>query len=116
MIVLKALKELLDPVAPTVFKMKEDANPPFIHLTQLPGVPSQYSWESIDHIQIDVYGSGISNAFDLSQQVSQILEGYAETSHGLIDDFQAEIKFWHEAIASETTNKFSGTYYVTYRN
>jgi len=113
---LDALEELLSSLAPTVFHVSENQPIPYIQLIQLPGVPTGRSWESIDRVQIDIYANGYDPAKDLAHEASQILTGYANTSQGLIDQLEAEIPFWHEATESDTINKFSATYLVTYRH
>lgn len=113
---LDAFSELLEPVAPSVFHVKEEQAVPYIHLTQLPGIPTGRSWESVDRIQVEIFAEGYDSTENLASRASKILTGYAETSFGLIDHIEAEIPFWHEAIDSDTNNKFSGTYLVTYRN
>jgi len=112
---LDVLKELLTQVAPVTFHVSETKPAPYIHLIQLPGVPTGRSWESIDRIQVDIYAEGYDPAQDLASEASKLLTGNAETSFGLVDQLEAEIPFWHEAIESDTINKFSATYLVTYR-
>jgi len=112
----KALAEVLKPVAPAVGHIKEERPLPYIHLTQLPGIPTGRSWEFVDRIQVEIFAEGYDSTENLASRASKILTGYAETSFGLIDQIEAEIPFWHEAIDSDTNNKFSGTYLVTYRN
>jgi len=112
---LDAFKELLSPVAPTVFHVKEDQPHPLIHVIQLPGIPTGRAWEAVDRIQVEIYAEGYDAAKDLASEAGAILTGYKETSFGLIDQIQAEIPLYHEAIDSDTLNKFSGTFLVTYR-
>lgn len=113
---LKALAEMLDPVAPAMGHIKDEQPVPYIHLKQLPGIPTGRTWESIDRIEIAIFAEGYDPAKDLADEAKKVLTGYAETSFGLIDRIEAEIPLWHEAIDSDTNNKFSGTYLVTYRN
>lgn len=113
---LDALTEILEPIARTVLHVKETDPVPYIHLKQLPGIPTGRTWESIDRIEIAIFAEGYDPAKDLADEAQKVLTGYAETSFGLIDRIEAEIPFWHEAIDSDTNNKFSGTYLVTYRN
>lgn len=112
---LDVIKELLEPVAPTVFYVKEEQPVPYIHLIQLPGIPTGRTWESIDRVQVDVYSNGYDPAKDLASEAAKILNGNAKTSFGFVDRIEAEIPFWHEAIESDTENKFTGTYIITYR-
>jgi len=112
----KALAEVLESVAPAIGHIKEERPLPYIHLKQLPGIPTGRSWESIDRIEIAIFAEGYDSTKNLADEAAKVLTGYAETSFGLLDRIEAEIPLWHEAIDSDTTNKFSGTYLVTYRN
>lgn len=113
---LDAITEILEPIAPTVFHVKEDEPIPYIHLKQLPGIPTGRSWETIDRIEIAIFAEGYDPAKDLSDEAAKVLTGPAKTSFGPIDLIQAEVPLFHDAIESDTLNMFSGTYLITYRH
>lgn len=113
---LDALTEILEPIAPTVLHVKEHEPVPYIHLKQLPGIPTGRTWESIDRIEIAIFAEGYDPAKDLADEATKVLTGHAKTSFGPIDLIEAEIPLWHEATDSDTLNKFSGTYLITYRH
>lgn len=112
---LDTLSELLEPVAPSVFHLKEDQPVSYIHLIQLPGIPTGRTWESIDRVQVDIYSTGYDSAQGLALEASKILTGNAKTSFGFVDRIETEIPFWHEPLESDTENKFTGTFIITYR-
>lgn len=112
---LKAIKEVLTPVAATVTRVSEDREFPYVFIKQLPGLPTGRSWEAVDRVEVEIWAEGYGPAFDLAKEAGEILRGYQETSYGLIDLIEAEVPFWHEPTDSDKHNKFSGTFLVTYR-
>ena len=113
---LKALAEVLDSVAPAVGHLKDDQPAPYIHLKQLPGVPTGRTWESVDRVEVSIFAEGYDPARDLADEALKVLKGNVRTSFGAVDLIEAEIPLFHEAIESDTLNKFSGTYLITYRH
>lgn len=112
---LKALAEHLETVAPAVGHVSEQQTVPYIHFKQLPGVPTGSSWERVDRVQIEIFSEGYDSTKELADVASELLTGYADTSQGFIDSIDEEIPFWHEAMESDTINKFTGTYLCTFR-